>query len=512
MDSIKQLTYYLNLVLRNKWLVIVPVVVLTLGSAYVAWKMPSYYRSETVILVEKQQIPEMYVTPTDKTPVSQRLNTISQQILSRQNLEKIANDFQLYRNQSTINPLRALLKSFKEPAPPSSEDIIEQMSQDVKITVIGDRRAGDAFSVSYVGVDPEVTMNVTNMLASLFIEENLKSREQYAEGASDFITNELENAKKELESQEAALRSFKERNMGSLPQQLDANLRTLDRLQGDLQSVKNEIKVAEERKLLFEAQLNRAATASGGSVVPVMGMPASPMLMELETLQQELRHLLARYKDTYPDVVITKKKIAELREHLAAQKRVGAEPRQEPIETASVVSPEVYNELLMLKSRIDTLNGRAVELRKQIQLFEKRVETTPASEQRFIDLRRDYDISLANYQALLEKKMNAKLSENLEKRQKGERFKVLDSANLPEKPFKPNKPVIVFGGAFAGMGIGVGLILLLDLIHPTFKTKEDLADDIDIPVLATIPAFASSRGKKGEKPNLRSFKRSHERT
>lgn len=504
MDSIKNLLVYLKIIWRSKWTIVIPTVLFTVVAALIAWKMPSYYKSETLILVEKQQIPEAYVTPTDRTPFGQRLNTISQQILSRQNIEKIVTDFQLYRTQDTANPLVAIINRFREVPPPSKEDIIEQMSKDVEIKVIGDRRAGDAFSVSYVGTNPEVTMNVTDTLASLFIDENLKSREQYAEGASDFITTELENAKMELESQEAALRSFKERNMGSLPQQLEANLRTLDRLQSELQSVKNEIKSNEDRKMVLEAQLGRGS-------VTIAGMPVNPLQVELETLQRELTALLSRYRENYPDVVITKNKIADIKAQLAAQ-RQAVSSGEEPALSQADVNPEAYNELMLLKSRIETLGNRSADIRRQIQQFERRVETTPASEQRFIDLRRDYDISLANYQALLEKKMNAKLSENLEKRQKGERFKVINSANLPEKPFKPNKPVIVVAGAASGIGLGVGIILLMEFMNPAFRTREELASGIAMPVLATVPAFATSKPVKGKKMSLKSLKRSNGHT
>lgn len=513
MDSLKKIMYYLELIRENKWLVIAPTVVFTAISALMAWKMTSQYKSETLILVEKQQIPESYVTPTDRTPFSQRLSTISQQILSRQNLENIANEFQLYRTQESQNPISFFISKFRQPGQLSKEEIYERMIKDVNIQVIGDRRAGDAFSISYVGSNPEITMHVTNTLASLFIEENLKAREQYAEGASDFISNELENAKKELEAQEAALRNFKERNMGSLPQQLDANLRTLDRLQSDLQSIKNEIKEGEERKMLFEAQLNRTSVGAGrGGMMPVMGIQVSPLQLELENLQQELRTLLARYNENYPDVIITKKKIAEIKSQMSSQRVVATEPRQGQESAPVNVSPEVYNELVVLKSRLETLNGRAAEIRKQIQQFEKRVETTPASEQRFIDLRRDYDISLANYQALLEKKMNAKLAENLEKRQKGERFKIIDSANLPEKPFKPNKPMVALSGTAAGIGLGLSIILLMDFFMPVFRTKDDLEESIQMPVLATIPAFATMKTKKGKKLSLKSIRRSHGHT
>lgn len=503
LESIKNILLYLNIIWRSKWIVLIPTVLFTIVSTLFAWKMPSYYKSETLILVEKQQIPEAYVTPTDRTPFGQRLNTISQQILSRQNIEKIVNDFQLYRTQDTANPVLAVINRFREVPPPSKENIIERISKDVEIKVIGDRRAGDAFSVSYIGTNPEVTMHVTDTLASLFIDENLKSREQYAEGASDFITTELENAKMELESQEAALRSFKERNMGSLPQQLEANLRTLDRLQGELQSVKNELKGDEDRKMVIEAQLGRGSA--------IAGVPMNPLQAELEGLQRELTALLARYKENYPDVVITKNKISDIKAQLAAQ-RQGSSGDSEPALSQAAMNPEAYNELMLLKSRIETLGNRSAEIRRQIQQFERRVETTPASEQRFIDLRRDYDISLANYQALLEKKMNAKLSENLEKRQKGERFKVINSANLPEKPFKPNKIAIALVGTAAGIGIGVGIILFIEFLNPAFRTREELAAGIDMPVLATVPAFASLKPAKGKKMSLKSLKRSNGHT
>lgn len=502
MDSIKNILYYLEIIWRSKWIVVIPAVLFTFLGALLAWKMPSYYRSETLILVEKQQIPETYVTPTDRTPFGQRLNTISQQILSRQNIEKIVDEFQLYKSQPGSNPVSSFLNRFREPRQPSNEEIIERMTRDVEVRVIGGR-SGDAFSVSYIGTNPEVTMHVTNTLASLFIDENLKSREQYAEGTSDFIMTELENAKKELEAQEQALRNFKERNMGSLPQQLDANLRTLDRLQNELQLVKNDLKAAEDRKMVIEAQLGR-----GTVVVP--GMPANPLQTELENLQRELTALLARYRDNYPDVIITKKKIAELREQMAANRQpVGESGSRQAEIAAQEANPELYNELMVLNSRIQTLSARSSEIRKQISQFERRVETTPASEQRFIDLRRDYDISLANYQALLEKKMNAKLSENLEKRQKGERFKVINSANLPEKPFRPNKPAIIGAGAAGGIGLGVGIILFMEFMNPSFRTREELAGAIDMPVLATVPAFASSRPEKTKKTAFKGLRRNN---
>lgn len=501
-DSLRQLQAYLEMIIRRKWLVIIPLVICTAIAAAAAFRMKPSYRSTTVILVEKQQVPESYVTPTDRTPFTQRLSTIRQQIMSRQNLEKIIEDFHLYQEAAAPSRFYAFLNGIgihvKAPAP-SKEDLLDLIGNDIEAKVIGDRGSGDAFSISFSGNDPFVTMQVTNKLASLFIEENLKSREQYAEGTSDFLANELASAKKELENQERAVRDFKERYMGSLPQQLEANLRTLDRLQAELQSATVELKNAEDRKLLLEAQLSQSKNAD---TVQTGGAPVNPQAQELRRLQTELANLLAVYKETYPDVVLTKKRIRELKAQMAqtpSADKTNAQPDELRELSPQERSPEIYNNLMVVKSQMAALRERITETRRQIKQFEKRVEEAPANEQKFADLRRDYDISLNNYQTLLGKKLSAKLAENLEKRQKGERFTVLDPANLPEKPYKPKKLAITLIGAGVGGGIGFGLVLLLDFLNPAFRKPEDFEGILDLKVLTTIPEFSMSSSSHSKK-------------
>jgi len=495
-DSLKQLHTYLEIMLRRKWLIGILLVICTGFAVATAFRINPTYRSTTVILVEKQQIPESYVTPTDRTPFTQRLDTIRQQIMSRQNLEMIAEEFNLYRNAAAPSRIYTVLNNLGihiKPPAFSKEDRLAMVGKDIEAKIIGDRGSGDAFSISFSGTDPFVTMQVTTRLASFFIEENLKSREEYAEGTSDFLANELAIAKSELESQERAVRAFKEKYMGSLPEQLDANLRTLDRLQSELQTGNVELKTAEDRKLLLQAQLaqmsNADTVASGGAQVN------NPRAQELARLQAELSNLLAVYKDTYPDVVFTKQRIRELRGQLSQSEAVGNAAKQ-PDELLALSpqerSPEIYNNLMVVNSQIQTLRERIATTRKQIKIFERRVEEAPANEQKFADLRRDYDISLANYQALLGKKLSANLAENLEKRQKGERFTVLDPANLPEKPYKPKKLIIALIGVGVGGGLGIGLVLFLEFISPVFRKPEDFEDVVQLKVLTTIPEFSKT--------------------
>lgn len=512
-DTLHQIQKYLEAIWRRRWLVILPTLLCAAVSVFMAATMPSYYRSTTTILVEQQQIPEEYVTPTNRTPFGQRLQTIRQQILSRPNLKNIINDFHLYSKKGDggwISNAVSRITGRETNDPPAQEAIFEQMSKDIEVNVIGGQR-GDAFSISYTGSDPYTVMQVTSTLASLFIEENLKVREQYAEGTSEFLTNELESAKKELDSQESSVRSFKEKFMGGLPQQLETNLRALDRLQLDIQNVRADIKSAEDRKILLESQLNQAAS---GSVQEAPGVFVDPVAAELTRLQHDLSALLANYNENYPDVITTRRRIDELKALLSKPKD---KPKENSDNSLSRLSPEMrnpaaYNNLVTVKSQLAALRQREADIIKQIGFFDKRVENTPAIEQQFADLRRDYEISLRNYQTLLEKKLHAKLSENLEKRQKGERFTILDPANLPEQPFKPNRPAVALMGPLGGLSLGVALVLVLESLTPVFRTREELTADIDMPVLATVPLFASSKSAKNRKTPFRFSKRTHGHT
>jgi len=475
---------YLKVIYRRKWTFVLPIIIGTVIGVLVSMSLPDHYRSTTLILLEEQQVPEAYVTPTDRTTLGSRLSTLSEQIMSRTRLEKIIADFNLYQAEpepGTINQAVVFLRGiFYGGHTSGKEAALGRMREDIEVKVIdrgiirrGSSDGGDAFSISYMGNDPYTTMQVTSTLASLFMEENLKLREQYVEGTSEFLDAELAKAKEALEAQERSLRGFKESNMGSLPEQLDANLRTLDRLQMEQQSANLSLRNLVDRKKILEEQLGIAPT----------GSTMSPKGAELEALREKLRELRSVYKDNYPDVIIAKNRIKELEEELAGHK-------EDKEATAPGKGPVFSPELLNLNSQIEALSQREADIREQIRRYERRVEYTPANEQRLIDLNRDYDISLQNYKSLLEKKLNARLAENLEKRQKGERFRVVDPPNLPETPFWPNRRKVAATGTLLGTGVGFALIYLFEYFNPVFRKPEDIEELIGLPVLATIPAFS----------------------
>lgn len=508
---------YIEILYRRKWFLIVPAILGTIIGGFIAYTLPSYYRSTTLILVEEQKVPQKYVMPADMTPIEQRLSTLRQQVMSRTKLEQIIEDFGLYQDGESSNSLINFLNNIElfkrlglfQKIKATKEEIIERMREDIEVEVIGRRRGGgDAFSISYIGKDPFITMQVTNALASLFIEENLKIREQYAEGTSEFLAGELERARKELEKQETALRRFKETHLGSLPEQLDANLRTLDRLQLELQSVQDAIRNAEERKLFLEEQIRmeRQAILSTTAVTPAPVVVTDPLVEELERLKGELTHLLSIYKENYPDVVITRNRIKEIEKELANRKKIPEGEEESSDSEPDARHSNFYADLMAVKSRIENLKRREKEIREQIKVYEKRVEDTPANEQKLTALKRDYDISLQNYKNLLEKKLNAELAESMEKRQKGRKFRVLDPANFPEKPYKPNRVMITLLGTIGGGGLGMGLIFLLDFLNPAFRKSEDFNGVIVYPVLSTIPDFSKGALKKRQRGGLKVIK------
>lgn len=474
--GLQQIEDYLEIFLRRKWFIIIPVALSIVGILLALIFIPKTYKSSTLILIEHQMIPEFYVTPTVDNDIASRLNTITQQVMSRTRLESIINEFGLYRN-------------VKDKL--TNEELVELMRKSITLDVRSGRSGqGSSFAISYIGGEPETVMHVTNRLASLFIEENLKVREQQVEGTTNFLETELQNLKNSLEIQEMQMKTFKEKYMGELPSQLEANLRTLDRLQLERQMTNEALRSAEDRKIAIERQLSeigatpvRGATTTGTAL-------NDPMRVRLAELQAELSQLSSMYTDKYPDIVRVKNEIDEIESKIRTGK--GRETAGSGAGRVPSVSDDpryltLSAQLTDVNAEVKPLKEKQIELSKNITLFQGRVERIPQREQQISALMRDYENTRQNYQNLLTKRLDARLAESLEKKQKGEQFRILDPANLPVKPFKPNLMMIVFSGLAGGIGSGVGLVLLLEYIDASFRKADDVYAIIGIPVLATVP-------------------------
>ena len=509
----------LEIIYRRKWVILIPLLLGALGSVYISMGVKPYYISSTLILVEHQKVPESYVTPTDTTPVATRLSTITQQIMSRTNLEKIIKEFNLYRGNEGDDLVWGMSRIKKYlgidgGGKASMEDAVEKMRDSIEVEVIGKtkRGGGDAFTISYQGADPTKTMDITNDLASMFIEENLKIREMNAEGTSVFLESELGKSREELEVKEDAIRKFKETNRGALPDQLDSNLRTLDRLQLELQSMRNDLRSAKDRKAALEDAIYNSGSENNEAVLlgPEVSLSANPV-KELERLRSLLDQLLSTYTENYPDVQVVRSNIKQLEDKIAKTTEQESSGKNEDAKKGEIVKKApskkvIYSkrnmEILSIKSQINFYENRNSQLVKQIKRYEKRVEAVPGNEQKLADLKRGYSIMLRNYQSLKEKILDARLAENMEKKQKGERFRVIDPANHPEKPIYFSKYKIIVAGFLGGLGVGAGLAYLLEFLNPAFRKPEDFLGVIDPPVLATIPFYSSEPDVKKSAVNV----------
>lgn len=424
--------------------------------------LPKSYRSSTLILVEKQQIPEQYVRSTLGVGIENRLQTISQQINSRTLLESVINALDLYKDSKAPMEVK-----------------VEMMRKNVEVQV----RGRDAFTLSFKGKDPETVMKVVNMLASLFIEENIKIREQQVTGTSEFLENELKLIKGKLEAKEKLLKDYKIKYIGELPEQIQANLTSLNRFQLDLQATNEALRVAEDRRILVQRQFEdrkRELMRQTGT---------NPLQNRLDALRTELADLQVRYTEKYPDIPRLKREINETEEKL---KKEMESKKEEP--TARFNNDPMYQSLLTQYSNLEfeilSLKEKQKNIQEQLRLYQQRVESTPTREQEMITLNRDYENLRLNYQSMLNRKMEAQISENLEKTQKGERFRIVDPANLPQVPFWPTRSTILLMAIGAGVGAALGAALILEFLIFGFKKPQEIEGVIGLPVLATIPDFS----------------------
>jgi len=458
---------------RHKGLVFAVSLIVFLLAAYIAATMPNVYRSKTLILITPQRIPANFVAPTVTTGVAERINAITQEILSRTRLESIIKEFGLFPGGGGV----------------TMEDRVGMFRGSIRLDI----RRNDAFEIAYDSGSPETAMKVANRLASLFIEQNLQVREQQAIGTTNFINAEAERLRKELEEQESLVTRYKVEHRFELPDQLDANLRLVDQLRQELKGNTSTLSSMQERmgslqKQLVEANTPLAANSRTGESEVKLNLPAN---QKIQIRQKELDSLLIRYSEKHPDVMRLRAEIASLEKDLDSEKAKAKKTGPARESTDNPLKQLIEEQIDSLKSSISAIQASNGELRDSIAVYQKRVEGTPLRGIELTKVTRTYDITLRKYQDLLAKGLESQLSENLEKKQKGEQFQVIDPANLPLSPVKPNRPFILFGGLAAGVLGGLAAAFLWDLLDRSFKNSDDLASFIDLPILATIPSIVT---------------------
>jgi uncharacterized protein involved in exopolysaccharide biosynthesis len=413
MDKKLEIKDYLDIALRRKWFFIIPFMAISMiVMGYARWA-PKSYQASTLILVEQPQLSTNYVQPTVTERMEDRLRTIEQQITSRSFQEVIVEEFDLLKKAEKTSSL---------------ESVIQSLRKRITIQVTGSQ----AFSISFKDRDPVMAMKIANRLTTLFIERNLQQREGLARGTVTFLDKELQRVQKLLLEQERKVSEFRTRHLGELPEQLDANLRTLDRLQNQLQNT------------------TQANVLESDDVV---------------VLNALLKRLRLKYTDEHPEIIRLKARIAELE---SGKSNMGGTA------TADAAS------ITQLRAEENRL------LQDSIKEYQRRVEMTPKVDQQLRELTRGYEVTQREYQSLLDKRLQAEMAASMESMQKGERFLILDEAKIPVRPFKPDRQKVLLIGLLIAMASGVGLVAVIEYLDTSFYNIEDLERFAELPVIASI--------------------------
>jgi polysaccharide chain length determinant protein (PEP-CTERM system associated) len=360
---------------------------------------------------------------------------------------------------------------------------VEAVRKRIKIDISrggGGRDTTSAFTISYRGKDPKKVMEVTNTLASNFISQNLQIRESQAQGTSSFLADELKSAGKHLADKEGELKAYRERYMGGLPDQLNANLAALQRLQLQADQLSKSLGDAENRKLLIQQTLDETRK---GRPVSVSSSAQGSEVKDLASLKNELAALEARYTPNHPDVVRLKKTIESLE---ASESKSGAES---PVKTTNVSKGEqaLMQQITEINLDIAGIKAEMKKAQREIGVYQKRVEDTPKREQELFSIQRDYQNLKDIYDSLLKRKLEADIAVSMEKKQKGEQFRVIDPAKVPTQPVEPDVKRIFLIVLVLGLGSGAGLTYFREMMDTSFKAPDEAEKDLDVKVLVSIP-------------------------
>ena len=507
--------------------------VVSFATVIITQRLPNIYTSTTLILVDPQKVPESYVKSTVTGDVRNRLGTLSQQILSYSRLQKIIDELDLYQEEKKKLP---------------REEIVTKMRHDISTTANSEFGASQdlqAFRISYSGKEPRQVAKVVNQLATLFIDENLKAREDQTTETTDFLNTQLQETRKTLEAQEGKLREFKLKHIGEMPEQLPAGLQISGQLQSQLQSEGEALARAEQQRALLQSMMSQTFPVVDNDTgdeqgptesqrratnVQELKAPNAPKQSAVSADKAKLAELLAKgYKEIHPDIVKLRKKIAEDEAKQTASAVVAAAPLSSSATPPSIPVPtpsgaadpppepilnrvpsrpvDHYNPVLQaqlgqLDDEIAKHKQQQQRLSKLIAGYQAKLELIPVREQEITGLERDYGMSKVHYGQLLDKQLSAETATQLEIRMKGQKFVVLDPALPAERPTSPNRPLIDFGGAIGGLAIGLLLALLPEFRGMSIIAPRDITATGSLTVLEIIPVIQTEADRRVRKLRL----------
>jgi succinoglycan biosynthesis transport protein ExoP len=482
---------YLDVVYRRHMYFLLPAFLgwlLVWGSS---WMLQTQYKSSTLILVEQPTMPQSYVAPNVNENLQDRLQSITQQILSRTRLLMIIDKLNLYTDG--------------EKGPKSPDDKVEALRKDIGVDLVKDTRNQEisAFRVSFSAHDPVMAQKVTKELTQLFIDENLRVRAAQSQGTTNFIEKQLNDAGVVLAAQEAKVKQFEAAHEGALPSQQAGNLQILSGLQGQLQNEQNALNTARQQRVYLQSLIEQYKNvhASGRSID---GTPTGVTALDqqLNSLQAQLTDLSSHYTDSYPDVQKVKAQIAKTerqKQELLAAPRTASKQGNEAESTPML---QLQSQLQANQLEIANRERAIAGLEGRINEYQGRLNSAPGTEQQLLELNRGYEQSKANYDDLLKKKNSSVMATSMEQMQQGERFTMLDPPSLPIKPDFPNRMKFCGMGIMAGLGLGCLVVFLFEFFDDRMYGEKELKALLPVNVMAEVPEIESPLDLKKKKRRL----------
>jgi polysaccharide chain length determinant protein (PEP-CTERM system associated) len=468
---------------RRFWLLVISAIVCGVAAFLLSLVLPKRYTSHTRVLVEAPIVPDSYVKPVVSDDLDRRLASMQGEILSRTRLQHLVEQFGLFTEDKQA-PMEAL---------------VDRLQKSIKVTPLSPTPG--TLSPALLGFNIDVTLGearlaqqVCTELTALFTEQNLRLREQQAEDTTQFLGKQLEDAKAKLDQQDAKLATFQSRYLGSQPEDEQTNLTLLAGLTPQLEAATQELNQAQQNETFVESMLTQQLAAWKSSA---NGRNPQTIEQQLSDLESRLISLQAQYTDKHPAVLKLKEEIVEL------QKKDPSDPAQNPSISQTANAPAVEPlqiqqlraQLRQSELTISQKKKEQEELQSQIKVLQNRIQLSPMVQQEFKGLTRDYQTALNFHNELLKKREEAQMATELERRQQGENFRVLDPPSFPERPSFPNRRVFTLEGLATGLAMGAGIVFLLQSRDKSLRKVEDVELYLGVPTLAVIPSREAARPK-----------------
>ena len=477
---------------RRHWVLILVLSIIGPVLAYgVSRFLPNRFKSQTLVLVEPPNL-DPGILPTEMVDISKDLASMKQQILSRSRLEPVINQFGLFPDDVKKK---------------SMDEVVGKLQQAIEVTAIqpmAETQSRDlpGFFVDVTLDDAHTAQGVCTAITSMFIEESNEMQAQRNQHTTQFLSQQLAEAKADLDAQDAKLATFKGHYFDSLPDNQQPNMNLLDNATSRLNAATQAVAQAQQDKSFQESMLTQQIAAWQASQG---GHNPETLEQQLVALQTQLTSLQARYTDDYPDVIKTKADIAALEKKIAdstAAKAASESSSQKPIvEPAPITQLRAqihsYDQIIAEKTR------EQEQIKEQMKTYQSRLQMSPVVEEQYKELTRGYQTALDAYNDLLKKQNTAEMTEDLSKQSQTEQFRVLDPANLPDSPSFPNRRLFALCGLGGGLGLGLAITFILEMQDKSFKTERDVEFALRLPVLAMVPAIEPVATKKSGRKGFR---------